>query len=172
MRARERLPQAPSSRTSLACPCKRLLHDEVAVGLIVTQLFGAHPICRLRQSEDPVSLFRPALRSRYQSAWWRGVALGILVWGITAFGAFAIEALEPNFPEWSKQLDLPDTLGSICAVAAAPVTLGGWLLIWGDAGPPFPWIHSWVFVITFGISSYGLLGGLIGLLTAFMRRQS
>lgn len=110
-------------------------------------------------------------RHRYDSACWRGAVAGILVWGLAVLGAWGFEAFEPWSPEWFKNLDLPDTLGTICAVAAAPVPIGGWLFIWGDSGPPVRWISSWAFVIAFGVSSYGLLGSLTGVLISWLRGQ-
>jgi len=98
--------------------------------------------------------------------WFIGAIAGALFWGAALTGAYAFEAFENLFPQWFLQRDLPDLLGSICSLIAAPVAIGGWLFIWGDNGPPFQWISSLVFKIAFGLCFYGFLGALLGVLCA------
>lgn len=107
---------------------------------------------------------------RRMPGWMWGVALAELLWGLALFGAYFFEFVEPFFPQWLDWFDIPDTLGSICAFIAVPVAAGGWLLVWGDNGPPYPWLESWQFHIAFGVMFYGLLGAIIGGITTRILR--
>jgi hypothetical protein len=94
--------------------------------------------------------------------WLQGCLFGNVVWGVSVLFAFAIENWEAYFPRWANRLDLPDTLGSLFSVIAAPIALGGWLVVWGDSAPPFPWLNDLTFNICFAVCFYALVGGLIG----------
>ncbi len=101
------------------------------------------------------------MKKRRLPAWLIGAVVGDAVWGLAVLGAYLFEALESRFPAWFQNLDLPDTLGSICAVIAAPIAVGGWLFIWGDSGPPYQWIESITFNVGFGLCFYALVGVLV-----------
>ena len=100
--------------------------------------------------------------------WLQGAVLAIVVWGLSVLCAYAFEAWEPFFPRWAIEFDVPDTLGSVCSVIASPVAVGGWLLIWGDSGPPFKWLENRAFNASFAICFYALVGALIGFI--FVRK--
>jgi hypothetical protein len=99
-------------------------------------------------------------------SWLQGALFGDLIWAVALVLAYTFEAAEPFFPKWMNQLDLIDTFGSICLIIAAPIAVGGWLVIWGDNGPPYQWLESRAFNILFAICFYAVLGGLVGLLFA------
>jgi hypothetical protein len=103
----------------------------------------------------------------------RSVVIGILVgWALWAiiFGAgAACQTLEPWFPRWAKLADIPDTLATSFMVAAAPVAVGGWLLIWGDGPQPPAWVKSLPFNLFIALVLYGAMGALIGYLIARRR---
>jgi hypothetical protein len=101
--------------------------------------------------------------------WLIGAVLADSLWGLAWFVAYASDTYERLFPVWLRRLDVPDTVGSICALIAAPVPLGGWLLIWGDNGPPYVWIETVAFNVSFGLCFYALLGALAGLAVERMR---
>lgn len=77
---------------------------------------------------------------RFFSPWIIGGIAGELFWGLAILGAYFFEAFESSFPRWFLELDLADTFGSICAVVAAPVAIGGWLFIWRDGPQPPAWV--------------------------------
>jgi hypothetical protein len=97
-------------------------------------------------------------------AWLKGILIGQLAWAALAlelefqFG----QKLEKLLPTWLRSLDVIDAIETPLMVLAAPVTLGGWLFLWGDNGPPYPWIEGWPFVIAFGLGFYGVLGAIAG----------
>jgi hypothetical protein len=105
---------------------------------------------------------RSSKRRRDLPAWFVGAIIGDAFWGLALFGAYLFETHEQRFPDWFLQRDLADILGSICGVIAAPIPLGGWLLIWGDRGPPFAWFESLPFNIGFGLCFYASLGAIVG----------
>jgi hypothetical protein len=96
--------------------------------------------------------------------WLQGAIVGVSLWAFVVVGAFAMEANQSRFPQWMEQADLVDTIGSVLMVIAAPIAVGGWLMIWGDGPQPPAWLTSIPFSICFGICFYGLLGSLIGLI--------
>ena len=116
----------------------------------------SHRPCDATASDD-----QKRKRPRRSPPWCIGVIIGEAVWGLALFGAHAFDAYEHWFPRWFLQLDLADTLGSMCMVIAAPVAVGGWLLIWGDNGPPYQWLESTAFNIGFGLCLYALLGAIV-----------
>jgi hypothetical protein len=93
-----------------------------------------------------------------------GAAVGGCIWLLALTGAYAFVFLEGWFPKWFLDLDLADAIGTIIAVIAAPIAVGGWLFVWGDNGPPFVFLGNMAFNIAFGICFYPLLGGVIGFL--------
>jgi hypothetical protein len=99
-------------------------------------------------------------------AWLQGAIFADATWGMAVLFAYVFEAGERYFPKWLRDIDVPDTFGSIFSLIAFPIPLGGWLLIWGDNGRPFPWIESMPFNICFGICFYALIGASIGYLLA------
>jgi len=100
---------------------------------------------------------RSSNSNRTMPAWLVGWFAGDVFWGLTLTGVYFFEAVS----RWLGPTgDLFDTMGNICALIAAPVTIGGWLFIWGDNGPPYSWLGSWTFNISFGLILYGGLGAL------------
>ena len=87
-----------------------------------------------------------------------GVIAGWTLWLILVGIAIAIESLEPKFPQWVQEADLPDTIGGISRLAAWPVVVGGWLFIWGDGAQPPSWVTSLPFNVLVGVILYGSLG--------------
>ncbi len=71
-----------------------------------------------------------------------GMLIGQLLWGLS----YALAGV-----------------GNLFAWIAYPIMILGWLLIWGDNGPP-PWAESPGFHVIFGMCFYGVIGALIGLL--------
>ena len=106
-----------------------------------------------------------------RSPWFKGTLVAEFIWGLAWFGFYAFDTFGASFPRWFEELDLADTLGSICAVVAAPVSIGGWLLVWGDKGPPFAWIENTAFNFVFGLCFYGVLGAAAGVLCAQLKRR-
>jgi hypothetical protein len=96
-------------------------------------------------------------------AWLQGSIFGLIIWILSGLAAYGLEASEASFPRWMKQLDLVDTVGSVFMVIAAPIAVGGWLMIWGDGPQPPSWLTSLSFNVGFGICFYALLGGVVGL---------
>ena len=62
---------------------------------------------------------------------------------------------------WFVLYDLA-RVGNIFAWFAYPIMILGWLLVWGDNGPP-PWAESDRLHVVFGLCFYGAIGALIGL---------
>lgn len=85
-----------------------------------------------------------------------GAVVAEALWAYAFLGAYAFREFESLLPAWV------DALGSICALIAAPLALGGWLLVWGDNGPPHHWLSSVAFNVAFALAAYGLLGFLTG----------
>jgi hypothetical protein len=106
-----------------------------------------------------------AQQLRRMPSWLLGVVLAELIWAAAWLGMYFFEFIERFLPQWFDWFDIPDTLGSICAFIAAPVAIGGWLLVWGDNGPPYSWLESWQFHIAFGAMFYGILSAMIGGIT-------
>jgi hypothetical protein len=100
-----------------------------------------------------------------------GALVGQVFWGHAALLAYLLEAHEAALPLWIRDLDLPDTLGSICSLIAAPVAVGGWLLLWGDSGPPAQWLLSWPLNIAVTGCLYGVLGAVTGSGVSRARRR-
>jgi hypothetical protein len=96
------------------------------------------------------------------SPWIIGGIAGEFFWGLAILGAYFFEAFASSFPRWFLDLDLADILGSICAVIAAPIAIGGWLFIWGDGPQPPAWVKSIVFNVAFAVCFYGAVGALAG----------
>lgn len=97
-------------------------------------------------------------------AWLKGILIAQLAWTALAlelefqFG----QKIEKQLPNWVRSLNVIDAIETPLMVLAAPVTLGGWLFVWGDNGPPYAWIEGWPFVVAFGLGFYGLLGAIVG----------
>src|SRR4029078_8126843 len=72
-----------------------------------------------------------------------GMLIGQAIWGLSCAAAYA-------------------GLGNYFSFIAAPIAIFGWLLIWGDNGPP-PWAESVGIHVVFGLCFYGAIGALIGL---------
>ncbi len=91
--------------------------------------------------------------------WVKGLIWGDIFWGLMFLKLQLSNRFEDFLPKW---FELPNFLQSICMVLTYPVGVGGWLLIWGDNGPPLRWIDQLPFTIAFGLIFYGLLGAVIG----------
>ncbi len=114
----------------------------------------------------------PSKRRLHVPPWVKGMLLGENVWALAMLGAWIFRILGEGLPHsWLMQLGLVHLLRSLCMVIAMPVALGGWLLIWGDNGPPYAWIDSWLFNMAFGVCFYGLLGAVAGIVVARIRRR-
>jgi hypothetical protein len=98
-----------------------------------------------------------------------GAVCGLLFWGLSLFGAFVLETYESSFPEWVQELDLVDTLGSVCMIIGAPVVVGGFAFLWGD-DPPFQWLGNTAFHFCFGIVFYALVGARMGAISTGLPR--
>jgi hypothetical protein len=109
---------------------------------------------------------------RRMPGWLLGVVLAELIWTAAWLGMYFFEFIERFLPQSLDWFDIPDTLGSICAFIAAPVAVGGWLMVWGDNGPPYPWLESWQFQVIFAVMFYGLLGAVLGCTVTFLRRHA
>jgi hypothetical protein len=72
-----------------------------------------------------------------------GMFIGQATWGLCLAAAYA-------------------GLGNYFSFIAAPIAIFGWLLIWGDNGPPL-WAESVSLHVVFGLCFYGAIGALIGL---------
>jgi hypothetical protein len=100
-----------------------------------------------------------------------GVVAGWILWLALVCTAIAMEALEPRFPRWVVDADLPDTIGGVCRVAAWPIAVGGWQFIWGD-GPQSPsWVTSLPFNVLVGLVLYGSIGMFIGAVYDRLKKQ-
>jgi hypothetical protein len=64
--------------------------------------------------------------------------------------------------------DVSDFLMLGVELAALPVGLGGWIWVWGDAGPPW-WAKGWAQHVAIGLIVFGTVGALGSSL--FTRRQ-
>jgi hypothetical protein len=104
------------------------------------------------------------------SAMLSGSLLGDFFWATALLGTVLLEYFEGFGPNWLRHSDVFDVVGTFLAIVALPVTIGGWLFIWGDNGPPYPWIEKAEFAVGFGLSFYAFLGALVGLLLARNRR--
>jgi hypothetical protein len=92
--------------------------------------------------------------------WLKGMFAGQAVWLLLVMilESDVLNIAEGWLPQWAKKLDVLDIVGSCIMVLAMPVPVGGWLLIWGEAGPPYPWIESWPFNLAIGLAIYGTMG--------------
>lgn len=112
---------------------------------------------------------RPAKRSRVASSLY-GAAAGLALWLLALAAAHALDSLQRWFPNVVRAFEwVVVPVGTWCKVLAAPVSVGGWLLVWGDNGPPYPWMATAAFNIAFGIFFYSALGALLGVL--LLRRR-
>jgi hypothetical protein len=93
-----------------------------------------------------------------------GVIAGWAVWGTLCALFYAMQEWSYVLPSWMTDGSAFGFIGAGVAIAWAPVTMGGWFFLWGDNGPPYPWIDSWGFIVTFGMTFYGILGALAGML--------
>jgi hypothetical protein len=100
-------------------------------------------------------------KARQRKPWIIGAIVGVIFWGTALLSVFAFEASEKFAPDWVVKLDLPDTLGSICAIFAVPVIIFGFAFIWGD-DPPYAWLNNIAFNIGFAVVLYGTIGALVG----------
>ncbi len=51
-------------------------------------------------------------------------------------------------PDIVRDSTIIELLSSACAVLAVPFAIGGWFLIWGDNGPPYPFLdHAFVNIL-------------------------
>jgi hypothetical protein len=78
---------------------------------------------------------------------------GQAIWALAVLLSLVLERWSPR---WL------DEFSTFVVVVAAPVTIGGWLFVWGDNGPPYEWIESLSFIITFGLAFYGIVGAIVG----------
>jgi len=103
------------------------------------------------------------LRIKKMRPWQQGVMFAEAIWASALFCTFAWKTNHLRFPQWLERIDIVDTVGSFAMTVAAPIAVGGWLMIWGDNGPPFWWLDSPVFNLVFGACFYAFLGGSIAL---------
>lgn len=66
-------------------------------------------------------------------AWLLGAVAGDAIWGLAWLLWYA-----ERCTHWDI-LELSATIGGLVAF---PIALGGWLLVWGDNGPPYPWLNT------------------------------
>ena len=96
----------------------------------------------------------------------RGAAWGPLVWSAAATGSSYLNGAERYMPHWVKQLDLIDSIGSLCTLIAYPVSAASFLWIWGGDGP------RWAYSVPLNIVA-GILWSLAaGVITGFVFERS
>jgi len=64
--------------------------------------------------------------------------------------------------QWFTDITLPDVFEAYCMTIASPLAVGGWMLIWGDNGPPYKWLESTLVNLAAGFLLWGLVGFVIG----------
>ena len=89
------------------------------------------------------------LRVNRLPAWLQGAIFGDAIWALAMLCAYTLQTNQIRFPRWMERLDLIDTIGSFFMIVGAPIAVGGWLMIWGDKGPPYHWLESIAFNISF-----------------------
>jgi hypothetical protein len=93
-------------------------------------------------------------RSKW-SPWLIGMLISFSFWGAALIGFYATDAVPLLF-----------------GLFAWPVANFGWLAVWGDSGPPFPWLSSLAFHIPCTLLIYSVLGAIIGWLLAWRNSKS
>lgn len=59
------------------------------------------------------------------------------------------------------------TLWMLCRIVEAPIGCLGWFLVWGDNGPPYPWLDYMSVNIICGLA----IAASLGAAAALLRRQ-
>jgi hypothetical protein len=90
----------------------------------------------------------------------RRIIIGVLVaWAIWAL---ALAAWYDSRTGPGLLRSLPNPVANSVSIAAIPIAVGGWFIVWGDAGPPYPWLDNFWFNVVATLVIYGVLGGLAG----------
>jgi hypothetical protein len=90
----------------------------------------------------------------------RRIIIGVLAgWALWAF-AFGLWYSERTNLQLLRSLPAP--VSSCVSVAAVPIAIGGWFFVWGDNGPPYPWLDNMRFNVAANLVIYGILGGVVG----------
>jgi len=82
----------------------------------------------------------------------RVLLLGCFVWLFCFVWFFTIQNRIIRFPDFIHYSSLFGLLNVTCGMLSLPLSLGGWLLVWGDNGPPHPIYGSIVLNILCGVA--------------------
>lgn len=88
-------------------------------------------------------------------AWIMGIAIAEGFWLTCLVIVMLLQQLERVVP-------VPGLLDGLARLFAAPVAVGGWLFVWGDNGPPHPFMQTLAFNLLAGGTLYALAGLIIG----------
>jgi hypothetical protein len=100
-------------------------------------------------------------------SWCKGIVAGVAAWLLAFLGVTMLESFEGSLPNWM----VVDAVGSICAVIAFPIMLGGWFFLWGDNGPPYAWMNSVWINVAVGITLCACIGVVVTKLIVWRWRR-